>query len=310
MSVDKLPNEVLELIFDEFTCAWADKNDDEPASAALLLSHVCHRWKDTLAPSHWSSIRIRHANHVRVLDSVLSRSDNHPLDIALRLGHVSASYFWPRAMDKGKKQWHLFEMFHTLVKHAPRLQRLTIEAKQGVLAWLEHVTLLRPLPSLTHLALIQSDTKMCMQSFSPLCFDLGKCVSLTLVHTAILFNEGLEWPALKKLYIKEIRAYELLRWIYDVEADPVGNVHYVRKVSVACFASVESLSISNTMFAKKKRQIVDFLSLFPNVRELELDCVDSGLILETLEMDATLMPYLQRAMMDGIEVHFKGVEVY
>ncbi|KAK2459284.1 hypothetical protein APHAL10511_008705 [Amanita phalloides] len=309
--LDKLPNEVLQLIFDEFTCAWADKDDDGPASAALVLSHVCHLWKDALTPSHWSSIRIRNVKQARVLDSVLSRSMNHPLDIALQLRHVNASYFWPKAMDKVKTQWRLFDLFHTLSDHAPRLQRLTVEAKQAVLAWLEHVTLLRPLPSLTHLALIQSDKETCMQSFSPSCFDLGKCVSLTLVHTSIILNERLKWPALRKFCLSDIRAYELLRWIYDVEADEVGDAHYVRKSRVACFASIESLSISNTMFVRKRQQIVDFLSLFLNVWELELDCIDSRLILEILEADTTLMPYLQRVVIDGEEIHFGlAAEVY
>lgn len=300
---DKLPDELLGLIFDEFTSASAEKND-EPASAALILSHVCHRWKDVLTPSQWASVRIRHLNHPRILDDILSRSGNHDLDIAVRLGYIDADYYWPRGIETVKTQWRLYDLFHTLADHQARLCRLTVEAKQAVFAWFEQVTIIRPL-SLTHLSLIQSDKETCMHNFASLCFDLSACVSLTLVHASIIVGENLEWPALRRFCMSDIRAYELIGWTYEVDVDAMGHYHYARKPPTNCFESVESLFISNTLFVKKKQQIVDLFSLFPNVQELELDCVDSELILETLEDDESLMPYLERVVIDGREVYYE-----
>lgn len=300
---DKLPNEVLGLIFDEFTSARAEEND-EPASAALVLSHVCHRWKEFLTSSHWASVRIRHLNHPKILDDILSRSGNHHLDIAVRLGHIDADYFWPRGVETVKIQWRLYDLFHTLADHQARLRRLTVEAKQAVFAWFEQVIIARPL-FLTHLTLIQSDKETCMHNFASLCFDLSACVSLTLVHTSIILRENLEWPSLHRFRMSDIRAYELIGWTYEVDVDEIGHYHYARKPPTYCFASVRSLSISNTLFVKKRQQIIDLFSLFPNVQELELDCVDSGLILDTLENDGSLMPCLQRVLVDGTEVYYE-----
>ena len=300
---DKLPNEVLGLVFDEFTSARAEEND-EPASAALILSHVCHRWKDFLTSSHWASVRIRHLNHPKILDDILSRSGNHQLDIAVRLGHIDADYFWPRNIETVKIQWRLYDLFQTLADHQARLRRLTVEAKQAVFAWFEQVTIVRPL-CLTHLTLIQSDKETCMHNFASLCFDLGACVSLTLVHTSIILGENLKWPSLRRFCMSDIRAYELIGWTYEVDVDEMGDYHYARKPPTNCFASVDSLSISNTLFVKKRQQVIDLFALFPNVQELELDCVDSGLILDTLEADGSLMPRLQRVLVDGSEVYYE-----
>ncbi len=300
---DKLPNEVLGLVLDEFASAWAEEND-EPASAALHLSHVCHRWKDLLIPSHWATVRVRHLNHAKILNDILSRSGNHQLDIAVRLGHIDADYFWPRGIETVKTRWRLYDLFHTLADHQARLRRLTVEAKGAVFAWFEQVTIIRPL-SLTHLSLIQVDKETCMHNFASLCFDLSACVSLTLVHTSIILGENLEWPLLRRLCASDIRAYELIGWTYNVDMDEMGHYQYARKPPTNCFAFVESLSISNTLFIRKKPQIIDFFSLFPNVRELELDCIDSELILETLEKDGSLMPLLQRVVVDGREVYYE-----
>ncbi|KAF8624589.1 hypothetical protein AX17_007082 [Amanita inopinata Kibby_2008] len=299
--IDKLPSEVLGLIFDQVTCPPAEE-EDEPASAALALSHVCHRWKHALTPSHWATVRVRHLNHSKTLKDILSRSQNHELDIAIRLGHVEADYYWPRKLHTVKIQWKLYDLFHALADNQSRLRRLTVEANQGALAWFEEVIIERPL-TLTHLTLIQVDREIHMHHFSPPCFDLSSCTSLNLVHTYIMLGKGVEWPLLRELHLADINSYELIGWTYNIEMDDGGQFQYESKAQNICFASVRSLSISNTFFIKKKAQIVDFFALFPNVIHLELDCIDAQLVLETLEKDCRVLPSLQRVAVDGMEVY-------
>lgn len=240
-TVDILPNEVIGLIFDEFTSARADK-DDEPASAALVLSHVCHRWKNILTPSQWTTVRIRHANYPRILEDILSRSRSYELDIAVRLGHVSFDYFWTRDIGMLKTNWRLYDLFHALADNQARLRRLIVEAKQAVLALFEEIILRRPL-TLTHLSLIQSDREIYMHCFIPRCFNLKYCTSLTLVHTTLMLREYFELPWLRELRLSDIGSYDLLGWVYNVEVDEAGHSRYATRIPNTGFASVESLSI-------------------------------------------------------------------
>ncbi|KAF8635111.1 hypothetical protein AX15_000548 [Amanita polypyramis BW_CC] len=302
--MDKLPNEVMGLIFDEFTSAGADR-DDEPPSATLVLSHVCHRWKDILTPSQWATVRIRHLNHAKVLNDIISRSGKYGLDIAVRLRHVNFNYFWTEDSETLKTKWRLYGLFHVLADNQARLSHLVVEAKQGVLAFFEEITLNRPLTP-THLSLIQSDRDVHMHCFIPRCFNLYYCTSLTLVHTSFVFREYLDLPWLRELRLSDIHTHDLLGWTYSEVVDEAGQYYYMAKTSHTGFASVELLSISNVNFHQKEQQISDFFSLFPNVLELELDCIDAELMLDILENDGTLMPCLQHGIADGIEVYFEG----
>lgn len=66
-------------------------------------------------------------------------------------------------------------------------------------------------------------------------------------------------------------------------------------------------------FLREEGQIVDLFSLFPNTRELELNCVDAELMLEMLENDKTLMPWLRRVIINGMELYFEATpedEIY
>ncbi|KAM6494715.1 hypothetical protein JOM56_009338 [Amanita muscaria] len=299
--INTLPNEVLSSIFDEFTSAPAEM-EYEPASAALVLSHVCHRWKTVLTPSQWATVRVRHLHHQKILDTILTRSGKHELDVSLRLGNIDANYFITKDIDMVKTQWRIFSLFNTLADHQDRLRHLIVEAKQAVLEWLEDVTMVRPFMALTHLTLIQTDKNIHMHNFAESCFDLASCASLTLEHVSIIPKNGAQWSSLRELRLLDIRSYDLMGWTYNMEIDDAGYYQWESRQDT-CFSSVESLTISNTFFIRREPQVFDFLSLFPSVCELELDCVDDYLVLDILEKDASLMPGLRRVTVDGVDVY-------
>ncbi|PFH49837.1 hypothetical protein AMATHDRAFT_4519 [Amanita thiersii Skay4041] len=315
---------------------------EPPACAALTLSHVCRLWKSLLRPSHWSRICVQHTRHPKILHLLIARSGTQDLDISVRLGYLCTDFFMPRTLDNVKNEMLVYHTWHTVLDEANRLRSLSVVASRPVLVMLQKVlgdrqveysasscsssgstslglSISAPVGSalevapltkrkrpftlaLKHLSLKQVDRGGSMTMFEPAWFNFESCTSLRLARTCIGDLRALMAGSLREMQIVDFRADDLIRLTHRLEVDGDGGLHYRLKQPPLRFESLERLEMRNLFFILGERQVKVFLAAFPNVRELVLDRAHSEIIVRVLIHDMTLLPNLERIIVQGVEV--------
>jgi hypothetical protein len=154
-NLDSPPDEVLRRIFGYIQCS-ADITHPE-----LLITSVTHHWRELAIkiPSLWTTVSVNHDREISVLEAILSRSQNLPLSIYIRLDAFKYRFItnYMAAID-------------LLVPHVARWRLLSIIATNPVLHLLTTQIHVLPLTALEHLELVQSDTGH-IQHFGPFTFE-------------------------------------------------------------------------------------------------------------------------------------------
>ncbi|KAJ7754370.1 hypothetical protein DFH07DRAFT_743792 [Mycena maculata] len=307
LNLDSLSDEVLSRVFGYL------QDSEQPH----LIASITHHWREVAVgiPRLWTSVRITHDRQVSVLQDILVRSKDFPLNIYIRLDAFRYRFCTEYS-----------EAIDFLLPHSARWRTLTIIATNPVLHNIRNRIHRQALPALERLEIVQSDTGP-IQHLGPFDFEPSVFRSLRLERTMIYAADatllaGLTHIELVESSLAMLDEHKLLSAEYPTpEPRPPSMTALTHLVVDAsnpatdglsyspAFSATHLTSVSLARLGAPSMDLVQALShvygtalAAPALRMLTIaDIADHALVMLLAIVRATRFPLLTRLSLAGID---------